>query len=80
MLYGQVIHFNDAGGYGFIRPDARNEPDYFFHISELDGIVVNQGDRVVFDTAPDKRKLGRLKAVSVKLQSRLQERAVRSGA
>jgi cold shock CspA family protein len=80
MLHGTVIHYNQEGGYGFIRADNRNEPDYFFHITELDGTLVNQGHRVVFETAQDTKKLGRMKAVQVKLEERLQEQAVRYGA
>lgn len=57
MTNGTVKFFNTQKGFGFIAPnDGAN--DVFVHISALEraGIShLNEGQKVVFDTAIDKR-------------------------
>ena len=50
---GTVVHFNTAGGYGFIRGDRAGEKDIFFHASEIteDPTI---GDKVSYELATDK--------------------------
>jgi len=47
MNTGTVKFFNTSKGFGFITQDGGN--DIFFHISELKGSTVNDGDKVEFD-------------------------------
>lgn len=57
MQTGTVKFFNTTKGFGFIAPESGGT-DVFVHISAvqrsgLDGL--NEGDKVQFDTAIDKR-------------------------
>ena len=57
---GTVKFFSEGKGYGFIAPDG-GSVDVFVHVSaleqsRLDGLV--KGQRVSFDTEPDKRGKG----------------------
>ena len=47
MNTGTVKFFNTSKGFGFITQDGGK--DFFFHVSELKGSTVNDGDRVEFD-------------------------------
>ena len=47
MSKGTVKFFNTSKGFGFI---TQNEgKDLFFHVSELEGSTINDGDQVEFD-------------------------------
>ena len=59
-MIGTVKFFNASKGYGFITPDEGGK-DVFVHISAiqrsgLDGLM--DGQRVQFDTEPDRRGKG----------------------
>lgn len=60
QMTGTVKFFNHAKGFGFITPDGGSK-DIFVHISAvqasgLDGL--EDGQKVSFDTEPDKRGKG----------------------
>lgn len=68
MSSGTVKFFNTQKGFGFITPDEGGN-DVFVHItavqaSGLEGL--NDGQRVTFETEPDKRGKGP-KAVNLQL-------------
>ena len=48
MDSGTVKFFNTSKGFGFITQDEGNK-DFFFHVSELRGSTISDGDRVEFD-------------------------------
>lgn len=65
---GTVKFFNHAKGFGFITPDD-GQKDVFVHISavQASGLPgLNDGQKVTFDTEPDKRGKGP-KAVNLRL-------------
>ena len=62
-MTGTVKFFNGAKGYGFITNDETSE-DIFVHVTSLDGIRLNEGDKVEY-SEEDGRK-GRV-AADVKL-------------
>ncbi len=65
---GTVKFFNHAKGFGFITPDGGNK-DVFVHISavQASGLPgLEDGQKVSFDTEPDKRGKGP-KAVNLTL-------------
>ena len=45
-MEGTVKWFNGEKGYGFIEGD---NGDFFVHSSQLNGQVLNEGDRVTFE-------------------------------
>ena len=63
--HGTVTFWN-GHSYGFLRPDAPS-PNLFFHVTELNGQRVKHGDRVSFQTAPDKRNPAKFCAVAVQV-------------
>lgn len=63
MINGTVKFFNDEKGYGFITPDDGGK-DVFVHANGLDGIRINEGDKVTFETEEGKKGLN---AVNVSL-------------
>jgi CspA family cold shock protein len=65
-MIGVVKFFNADRGYGFITP-VDGGKDVFLHAGVLGriGISVKEGDRLSFDTQPDKHGRG-LQAVDVK--------------
>ncbi len=63
MNNGTVKFFNDSKGYGFITPDDGGK-DVFVHINGLNGIQINEGDKVTFETEEGKKGLN---AVNVSL-------------
>ncbi len=68
MASGTIKFFNADKGFGFISPD-NGGADIFLHISALQasGIQsVNEGQKITFDTEPDKRGKGP-KAVNIEL-------------
>ena len=68
MATGTVKFFNADKGFGFITPD-NGAPDIFVHISAVQdsGLnSLNDGQKVSYDTEPDRRGKGD-KAVNLKL-------------
>ena len=60
MTTGTVKWFNGQKGFGFIQPDDGG-PDVFVHISavQASGLPgLEDGQKVSFDTEPDKRGKG----------------------
>lgn len=47
-MEGEVKFFNDMKNYGFIEPDEGDE-DLFVHRSDLEGMSLEEGDRVEFE-------------------------------
>lgn len=65
---GTVKFFNMNKGFGFITPDGGG-PDIFLHVTAVEqaGLAsLNEGQRVSFDTEPDKKGKGP-KAVNLRL-------------
>ena len=57
MESGTVLFYNENKGYGYIQPDS-GEREVYVHATALEraGISsLNQGQRVRFDTQPDRR-------------------------
>jgi CspA family cold shock protein len=56
MTRGTVKFFNTTKGFGFISPDT-GEGDVFVHATALEraGIQINEGDKVEYETAEDRR-------------------------
>jgi len=48
MAKGTVDFFNDSGGYGFIDTEESDE-DVFFHMEDIDGPDLEEGQEVEFD-------------------------------
>ncbi|MFO7791671.1 MAG: cold shock domain-containing protein [Candidatus Saliniplasma sp.] len=48
-MKGTVKFFNNMKNYGFIEPDEGDE-DLFVHRSDIEGVTLNEGDRVEFET------------------------------
>jgi CspA family cold shock protein len=48
MAKGVVDFFNDTGGYGFIDTEDSDE-DVFFHMEDVGGPDLEEGDEVEFD-------------------------------
>jgi CspA family cold shock protein len=67
---GAITYWNEAKGYGFIRPDG-GPPDLFLHVSQLlDRLPVGEGDRVTCQMFQDENGW---KARSVRLERRAHE-------
>ncbi|MDY6777817.1 MAG: cold shock domain-containing protein [Candidatus Nanohaloarchaea archaeon] len=49
-MKGTVDFYHDQKGYGFIKPEGAEGDDVFFHISEVEGDEVTEGDEVEFET------------------------------
>ncbi|HEY4652379.1 MULTISPECIES: cold-shock protein [Pontibacter] len=62
MKTGKVKFFIESKGFGFITEDETNE-DFFVHITGLNGLQIQQNDRVTFDTQEGKKGIN---AVNVK--------------
>jgi CspA family cold shock protein len=48
MAKGTVAFFNDTGGYGFIESED-SEEDVFFHMEDVGGPDLEEGQEVEFD-------------------------------
>ena len=46
-MTGTVKFFNGSKGYGFITNDETSE-DIFVHVTSLDGVKLNEGDKVEY--------------------------------
>lgn len=67
MNNGTVKWFNEAKGFGFISNDNGGE-DVFVHFSAIQTSGYRQleeGQKVTFDTEPDPKDTGKLRAVNV---------------
>jgi len=62
-MTGTVKFFNGAKGYGFITNDETSE-DIFVHVTSLDGIRLNEGDKVEY--SEEDGKMGKV-STEVKL-------------
>ncbi len=54
LMTGTVKFFNGAKGYGFITNDETSE-DIFVHVTSLDGIRLNEGDKVEYSEEDGKK-------------------------
>ena len=68
MQNGTVKWFNEAKGFGFISNDD-GSGDVFVHFSAIlvDGFkTLAEGQKVSYDTEPDPKDAGKLRAVNVR--------------
>jgi len=63
MNNGTVKFFNEGKGFGFITPDDGGK-DVFVHINGLNGITINEGDKVSYEVEEGRKGLN---AVNVSL-------------
>lgn len=66
-MNGTVKWFNDGKGYGFISNDEGGE-DVFVHFSAIqtEGFrTLKEGQKVTFETEPDPKDAGKLRAINV---------------
>lgn len=56
MNNGTVKFFNEEKGYGFITPDDGGK-DVFVHANGLNGIRIDEGDKVSYDVEEGKKGL-----------------------
>ena len=67
MYQGTVKWFNETKGFGFIANDEGGE-DVFVHFSAIqsEGFrTLAEGQKVTYDTEPDPKDPGKLRAVNV---------------
>jgi len=67
MNSGTVKWFNPEKGFGFISNDETGE-DVFVHFSaiQIDGFkTLTEGQKVSFETEPDPKDSGKLRAINV---------------
>ena len=66
-MNGTVKWFNDGKGYGFISNDEGGD-DIFVHFSAIqtEGFrTLKEGQKVTFETEPDPKDSGKLRAINV---------------
>ena len=63
MSNGTVKFFNGSKGFGFITPDDGGK-DVFVHINGLNGISIDEGDKVSYDVEEGQKGLN---AVNVQM-------------
>ncbi len=56
MQEGTVKFFNDAKGFGFIKPNDGSQ-DVFVHVSDLNGVQIRENDKVTYDVRNGKKGL-----------------------
>jgi CspA family cold shock protein len=68
MTTGTIKSLRDRG-FGFITPQGGNEDLFFHHSAVLNGgfEMMQEGQKVSFDTEPDPRDSSRMRAVRVAL-------------
>jgi cold shock protein len=59
MKTGKVKFFIESKGFGFITEDETNE-DFFVHVTGLNGLQIQQHDKVAFDTQEGKKGINAL--------------------
>jgi len=62
-MEGTVKFYAEVKGFGFIEPSEGGK-DIFVHSSSLNGIEINEGDKVTFDTEDTEKGKA---AINVKL-------------
>ncbi|MGI5899595.1 MAG: cold-shock protein [Christensenellales bacterium] len=68
MNNGTVKWFNESKGFGFISNDD-GSGDVFVHFSAIEGSgykTLAEGQKVVYDTEPDPKDSGKLRAINVR--------------
>ena len=66
-MNGTVKWFSDGKGYGFISNDEGGEDIFVHHTQiQMEGFrTLKEGQKVSFDTEPDPKDSGKLRAVNV---------------
>jgi len=67
MNHGTVKWFNNEKGYGFISNDD-GSGDVFVHFSAIQGTgfrTLEEGQKVTYDTEPDPKDAGKMRAINV---------------
>lgn len=67
MNHGTVKWFNDEKGFGFITNDD-GSGDVFVHFSAIQGTgfrTLAEGQKVTYDTEPDPKDAGKMRAINV---------------
>lgn len=49
MKEGEVTFFHDDGGYGFIESDEMDDEDVYFHMANIEGPDLEEGQVVRFE-------------------------------
>jgi CspA family cold shock protein len=49
MVEGEVTFFHDTGGYGFIDAGDEYDDDVYFHMANIDGPDLEEGQSVEFE-------------------------------
>ena len=66
MKQGTVKWFNAEKGFGFISTEDGNDVFVHFSAIQVDGFkTLAEGQKVTFDTEPDPKDTGKLRAVNV---------------
>ena len=67
IMNGTVKWFSDGKGYGFISNDEGGEDIFVHHTQiQMEGFrTLKEGQKVSFDTEPDPKDSGKLRAVNV---------------
>ncbi len=53
-MQGKVKFFNSSKGYGFIVDDETGD-DVFVHVTSLNGLKINEGDKVEYEIEEGER-------------------------
>jgi CspA family cold shock protein len=56
MINGTVKFFNEGKGFGFITPNEGGK-DVFVHVNGLNGLSINEGEKVSFDVEEGQKGL-----------------------